>query len=222
MIIPVKNGGRYLAEAIESVLDQDYRHIELIVVDGRSTDNTAEIARSYDRVQYILQTDDPGIAAARNIGIEASYGEFIAFISSDDYWEKEKITVQVQHFINHPEIQYSITKVRFFLQPGSEIPRGFKPELLKKEVVGPMPETLLARKSLFQHVGFFDTNLSLLEDTDWFSRAKDSGVPMRVIDQVLLNKRVHQKNISTTPGNGRVINEEFVKVMKRAIDRKRK
>jgi glycosyltransferase involved in cell wall biosynthesis len=222
VIIPVKNGGRFLSQAIESVLAQDYEPIELLVVDGRSTDNTPEVARQYESVRYILQEGDPGIAAARNLGIAESRGEFIAFISSDDYWDIEKLRLQVQRFVEEPELQYCITKVHFFLQPGSNIPRGFKPELLNNDFVGPMPESLLARKSLFQEIGGFDTSLSLLEDTDWFVRANDLHISKSVVDKALVNKRVHDSNISTDSGNGRAITSEFTKVMRWSIDRKRK
>jgi len=222
VVIPVKNGARFISDAIESVLRQDYWPVEIIVVDGQSTDNTPEVVKQYESVKYILQENDPGIASARNLGIDSSRGEFIAFISSDDYWEKAKLRLQVRSLVEHPEFQYSITRVRFFLEPGSEIPRGFKRELLESDYVGPMPETLFARKSLFQRIGKFDTTLSLLEDNDWFARAKDSNIPMCVIDQVLVHKRVHQSNISTAPENGPIITREFLKVMKQSIDRKRK
>ena len=222
VIIPVKNGGKFLSTAIESVLYQDYEPVEIIVVDGQSADNTPEVVKHYASVRYIVQKNDPGIAAARNIGIEHSRGEFIAFISSDDYWEKEKLRLQARCLVENANVQYNITKVHFFLQPGSEIPPGFKTNLLNGDVPGPMPETLLARKSLFQFLGGFDPALSLLEDADWFARANDFRVPMCVIEKTLVHKRVHQSNISTDPENGPAIRNEFLEVMRRTIDRKRK
>jgi glycosyltransferase involved in cell wall biosynthesis len=92
IIIPVKNSERFLASAIKSVLEQDYRPIEIIVVGGQSTDGTAQIAKSFKGVRYIYQSGDPGLAHARNLGINLAKGEFIAIISHDDQWAPNKVS----------------------------------------------------------------------------------------------------------------------------------
>jgi glycosyltransferase involved in cell wall biosynthesis len=221
VIVPVKNGGRYIAETIESVLHQDYERVEIIVVDERSTDDTAQLVQRYSGVRYVLQEGAPGIAASRNLGIDVSRGEFIAFISSDDFWVPRKLRLQAEMLCEQPDVQYVLTRVKFFLQEGQEIPDGFRRELLEGDYVGPMPETLLARRSLFDRIGRFDSSLTLLEDSDWFLRAKDAKIPMGIVDQVLLHKRVHRSNISLLPSNKSLIRSEFLRMMKLSIDRKR-
>lgn len=109
VIIPVKDGERFLAGAIESVLRQTYRPIEVIVVDGHSKDGSARIARAYEPVRYLLQSGT-GLWTAYNQGIGASQGEFIAFLSSDDWWEAEKVAIQVACFREQPEIEYADRK----------------------------------------------------------------------------------------------------------------
>lgn len=221
VIIPVKNGERFLASAITSVLKQDYPPLEIIVVDGQSVDGTAQIAKSFKQVRYIYQEKDPNIANARNLGIKVAQGDLIAFISHDDLWTPNKLRLQVDYLIRHPGIQYTITKVRFFLEPGCSIPVGFRKELLEKDHIGPMPETLVVRKSLFDLIGGFNPELKLLEDNDWFSRARDNHIPMAVIPELLVYKRVHDTNVSLYTSVGHQINRELLRVARRSIDRKR-
>ncbi len=216
-VIIVRNGERFLATAIESVLVQDYRPLEVIVVDGQSTDRSAEIARSYREVCYVGQTNR-GIADAWNVGIGASHGELIAFLSHDDRWTPDKLRVQVGYMRAHPEVEYTIARVKFVLQPGFEVPPGFRPELLEGDHVGQLMETLVVWKSVFARIGKFDANLVTGEDTDWYARANDARVSRAVLPQVLLVKRVHDENTSL---NNPVGNQNLLTALKRSIDRKR-
>src|SRR5687768_16816995 len=97
-ILPVFNGGLYLAEAIESVLAQTYQPAEVIVIDDGSTDITGEIVKRFgDVVQYSTQPNS-GAGAARNRGVQLAHGEFLAFLDADDLWLKNKLTDQMQAF----------------------------------------------------------------------------------------------------------------------------
>jgi len=221
VIIPVKNAERYLAEAIDSVLEQDYPSYEILAVDGQSIDNTEKIAKSYDCVSYIYQDTNPGLAYARNVGIDSSRGEYIAFLAADDLWTPDKLSTQVGYMIRHPNVQHTITRVKFFLEPGSSIPPGFKPQLLNGDYVGPMPEALVARKSLFRTLGNFRPEFGIVEDVDWFARAKDARVPMAIIDKVLLHKRVHSSNLAYRPQEALNIRVGLARVLKESIDRQR-
>ena len=94
VIIPVYNGENYLSQAIDSVIDQTYSPIELIIVDDGSTDKSKEIASSYSQVNYVYQ-ENQGVAIARNTGIFKSQGEYIAFLDQDDIWTANKLKLQV-------------------------------------------------------------------------------------------------------------------------------
>jgi len=219
VIISVKNGVRFLAAAIESVLAQDYRSFEIIVVDGQSTDRTAEIARSYAGVHYILQTGH-GVADANNMGVAAAKGEFIAFLSHDDLWTPDKLSVQVGYMLDHPELLYTIAMVLFFLDPGCVPSPSFRRELLEGEHVGKVMETVVARRSLFETVGGFDTSFSVSDDVDWFVRTHDHNVPMAVIPKVLLHKRVHDANVTwSTPTT--LVHQHLLKALRDSVHRKR-
>jgi glycosyltransferase involved in cell wall biosynthesis len=134
VVIPTKNSERFLASAIESVIKTNYTPMEIIVVDGHSADKTEEIARSFDGVQFILQHNQ-GLSNAYNIGIDAAAGKLIAFHASDDLWTPDKLDVQVSYLLEHLDVQYTIARVKFFLEPGYSPPPGFKHELLKGDHV---------------------------------------------------------------------------------------
>lgn len=102
VIVPAFNAEKYIAESINSVLDQTYRHWELIVVNDGSSDRTAEITQAFAesdrRIKYVYQKNQ-GLAGARNTGIKNSSGELVAFLDADDLWESEKLCLQVQTMI---------------------------------------------------------------------------------------------------------------------------
>jgi len=216
VIIAVKNGERFLAEAIDSVLKQDYKNYEIIVVDGQSTDGTKKIAGDYSQVRIVDQTGK-GIADAYNLGIDSSRGEIIAFLSHDDLWTPNKLMVQVDYLQNNPDIQYTVAKGKFFLQEGCPIPDGFRKELLEGEHICRTMETLVVRKSLFNEIGKINTNFSVAEDVEWFTRAIDNNVKMAIIPQVLLYKRVHDANLSLT---SEVNNKNLLSLLRTSIKRK--
>jgi glycosyltransferase involved in cell wall biosynthesis len=218
VVLPVYNGERFLAQALDSIRDQYYSEFEIIVVDDGSTDGSAEIARSLDRVRYMGQKHR-GIACAWNSGIEYSRGEFVAFLAQDDLWTPNKLDVQVHQMMEHPRLQYTIARARCFLEPGCAIPSGFRRELLQDDRVAWVVETMLARKSLFESIGGFDASLSTAEDVDWFLRARDADTPMAVIPEVLLYRRIHDDNFSY-----RVVEENaqnLLRVMRQSILRRR-
>ena len=217
VVMAVKDGERFVAAAIKSVLAQDYRPIEILVVDGHSTDRTAEIAKSFSEVRYILQ-EERGVPDAYNLGIKEARGAFIAFLSSDDLWMTDKLSAQVGYLLSHPHVEYATARVKFFLEPGYAKPSGFREELFAGDHVAHIMETLVARRSAFEKVGTFDLALKTAHDVDWFARANDQSVPTAVIDKVLLHKRVHDENISV---NSQANTQELLQAIRGSILRKR-
>jgi glycosyltransferase involved in cell wall biosynthesis len=217
IVLAVKNGERYLAEAIKSVLAQTFKSYEIIVVDDNSTDNTLNIINSYSQVGYIFNKGK-GTSHARNVGIDAATGKFIAFQSHDDIWTPDKLSTQVDYMAKHPDIQYTIAKMKFFLEDGHSPPSGFRRELLSGNHIGMIPETLLVRKTLFSKIGKFDPEYDVAEDVDWFARANDANVPMAIIPKILLHKRIHNTNKSSNVAKN---NLDLLKLLRKSIERKR-
>ena len=217
VIIPVHNGARYLRAALESVFAQTYRPFEVVVVDDGSTDDSGVIAQSFQDVHYIHQANE-GVAAARNNGIEAARGEFLAFLDQDDLWTPEKLTLQIAHLLSHPELGYTLTDQQFFVDPGETLPAWFRKELFSSAHPGWVLGTLVVRRAAFEKVGGFATGYAAASDSDWFFRAKAAGISMAVVPELLLMKRIHGANESA---NAKDVLSELRKVVKSSMDRQR-
>lgn len=218
VIIPVYNGERYIASTLRSVLAQDYRPIEILVIDDGSDDQSAEIARGFQEVRYFHQSNQ-GAAVARNVGLENALGELVAFLDADDTWMPDKLALQVRYLLDHPELGFVLARQRIFLEPGVERPSWLKEELLANDSVGYVPSTLLARKTVFAQIGGFDPRSVPAEDVEWFFRAKDAGVLMGVVPEVLLHKRVHGSNL----GHGTAISQpRLLQALRSSVERQKK
>ena len=216
VILIVRNGERFLADALSSVITQTHQPAEIVVVDGHSTDRTVEIARRFPSVTVIEQAGS-GIANAYNQGIAQVRCPLLAFISHDDEWLPEKLELQVNALASRPDALLSFTHVQHVLA-GDAPPPGFRTGLLEKPVAGFIMETLLVRREAFDRIGMFDPAFAVAEDTDWFARARDAGLPTVVLPQTLVRKRVHDTNASISD---RGINDLLLKALRQSIDRKR-
>ncbi len=217
VIVPVYNGERYLGYALQSILDQDYRPLEIIVVDDGSVDSTAPLARSFEDVRYVYQANR-GHGAAMNTGIGLAEGEFLAFLDADDLWAPHKLSIQVRYMIEHPEIDYVLAQMRNFLEPGTAPPSRITRDLILADYAALQVGVLLARRALFETVGVFDNGYSHAKDVDWFVRAAEAGARMAILPQILLHRRLHGSNRSYLSGPRTT---EFLTVMKKHIDRHR-
>ena len=217
VIVPVHDGARYLRAALESVFAQTYRSFEVIVVDDGSVDDSGVIAQGFPDVRYIHQANQ-GVAVARNNGIEAARGDFFAFLDQDDLWTPEKLRLQIEYMLNHPELGYTLTQQKFFLDLGATLPAWFRKELFDSIHTGWVLGTLVVRRTAFEQIGKFATGYSAASDGDWFFRAKASGIPMAVVPELLLLKRIHGANESA---HAKEILSELRKVVKSSMDRQR-
>lgn len=212
-VVAVRNGEATLQEALDSIAAQQRPADEVIVVDGHSEDRTADIARSQPGVRYVLQ-EGTGIGAAYNQGIDAARGELVAFLSHDDVWTEDKLAVQAGYMEAHPHVLYTVARFRF-VDAGVPAP-GFRAALLEGDHVGRIMETLVARREAFELVGRFDTSMRNSEDVDWFARASDLRVPMEVLADVLLYKRVRPDGLTLSSGYG-----DLFRALGRSVARKR-
>jgi glycosyltransferase involved in cell wall biosynthesis len=217
VILVVRNGERFVASALQSVVDQNYTPKEILVIDGQSKDRTADIARTFPDVRVIPQIGR-GIADAYNLGIAYARGEFVSFISHDDIWTAGKLAQQIQFLMDNQLVQYVTGRVKFFVEPGCSLPYGFRKELLDGDHVGHIMETLVARKTLFDRVGLFDCSLTTAEDVDWFNRARQIGIAAAVTPSVVLHKRVHAGNSSLNVAEN---NANLLRALRHSIARKR-
>lgn len=187
VIIPTFNRAWTLNRAIDSVLAQDYKHMEIIVVDDGSTDETPEVLAGYKDEIRILVQENKGVSAARNLGIKESRGHFIALLDSDDAWEKNKLSCQVDFFQSNPGAMICQTE-EVWIRKGKRVnpkkkhkkPSGmiFEPSL-KLCLVS--PSAVMIRKQLFDQKGMFNEAFPVCEDYDlWLRISHDT--PVYLID----------------------------------------
>ena len=104
VIIPVFNGEKYIKQALETVYSQSYKNFEVVCVNDGSTDNTEAIVKYFDKKIIYYFQNNKGQSAARNTAIKLSHGDLIALLDADDIWFPEKLKLQVNYFLDHPEV----------------------------------------------------------------------------------------------------------------------
>lgn len=219
-IVPVYNGERYLGEALDSILAQTYRSLEIIVVDDGSTDRTPGVAARYgDRVRYVRQ-ENGGPAAARNRGIDEARGNFLAFLDADDLWHNRKLALQTERFRARPGLGICLAHFKNFWAPElREEAKKFRSHPLAQPTPGYFSSSLIARRAVFDAVGRFDERLFIGENTDWFLRARDRQIVMELLPDVLIFRRLHRDNTTRChPSSSR---DFFLGFVKTSLDRKR-
>lgn len=220
VIIPVHNGERFLAEAIQNIRYQNYPVLEIIVIDDGSTDKTAEIAAQFhSEIHYVYQPNQ-GPAAARNTGIKLAQGEFIAFLDVDDLWADSVLLNFTDYSMKHPEIeivQGLIQRMQWDGTVPNEHSAEFTPIFQPYQFIN--LGSALYRRSVFNKVGLFDELLWYCEDTDWFFRSWELNISKTVLPQVMLFYRKHDRNMTLQHKD--LVHFGWLKIFKRRIDRAR-
>jgi glycosyltransferase involved in cell wall biosynthesis len=216
VVMPVLEGERFLPAALESVAEQSYEALEIVVVDDGSTDRSGAIARELGA--RVIRQDRAGVAAARNAGIAAARGELIAFLDADDLWASHKLSIQVDCLESHPETGYVLSQMQLFLEPNTARPPWFKEDWLREPQQGFLT-TMLARRHVFDTVGGFDVSFQVGSDTDWLARAKDSGIEYRTLPDVLARYRIHHAGVSYGDRGGTA--RGLLRALRASVERQR-
>ncbi len=218
VIIPVYNGERFLAEALHGVLAQDYRPLEIVVVDDGSTDATPAIAAQFaDSIRYVRQSRR-GPGAARNTGLRLARGEVVAFLDVDDAWPTAKLRRQVGYLAAHPEVDIVQGLIVQQQWDASAPGAGMVFEDVSEPYQFVNLGSAVYRRSVFETVGPFDETLAENEDTDWYMRAWEHSVPKVVQDQIALFYRRHDQNMTQTTLHPHL---KMTRLFKRHLDRVR-
>lgn len=216
VVIPVRNGGDLLADALASIRAQTFPVLEVLVVDGHSTDDTVAVARAGGA--EVLPQDGPTLSDAYNTGILAAQGSHVAFLSHDDLWVPDKLERQVALLRRHPEAAAVIGHVRFELADGLTAPPGFRHGLLTGTHRAPIAETLLAPRSTFDRVGLFRSEMAPAGDTDWYARLSDLGLALLTVEDVVVVKRITAGSTShIAPG----ATDGLMRALRESVERKR-
>ena len=213
VIIPTYNSGRFIAQAVQSVLDQTYRQFEIIIIDDGSTDATRDVLREFNaHIRYCYQ-ENRGPSAARNAGIEIAGGDYICFLDADDTWMPNKLEVQLAFMAKHDDISLVFSDMEE-RDLDKRLPTSFlEKKVFRSNIVSQIPiqdtfkkllienfvltSTVMARKDCFVKAGLFDESLRVSEDRDLLLRIT-AYFKIACIPLVLGKKRAHESNISSS------------------------
>ncbi len=217
IVIPVYNGAPFLADAIQSVLTQKHRPLEVIVVDDGSEDSSATIADQFGPPVRCIRKPNGGVSSARNVGIEMAQGEILGFLDADDLFTPDKLTQQLPRLLADSAREIVIGRSQYHhlsSHPGQEArfeERG-EDQLMLSLVAG------LFRRSVFDRVGKFDESLRFAEDWDWFLRARELGVGFLLHREIVFHQRLHTANATRQQD----LNQQgMLQVFRRSIERRR-
>lgn len=204
IIMCTYNRARYLPEAIQSVLDQEFKDWELIILDDTSIDNTEEVVKSYSsadsRIKYIKNDTNLGIAKNRNKGLAEALGKYIAVLDSDDLWSLgDKLSQQVSFLESHPDYGIIGTFVTMISENGSTI-KNINYETESSQIVSKMllrnqiaHSSALFKKDLALASGGYDENILIWEDYDlWLKMGKTHKIKNLALYST--KYRVHKNN----------------------------
>ncbi|MBV7505576.1 glycosyltransferase family 2 protein [Bacillus sp. sid0103] len=204
VIIPTFNREKLVMEAIDSLRNQTYKNLEIIIVDDCSTDNTQNrIENDRDtRIVYVRHEYNKGGSQARNSGIERATGEFIAFLDSDDQWLPTKLEKQMEVFKNNSNVgivytgykNVSGTSVRSEVNP--HLSGNLLTEILKKNCIG-TASTVLIKKNLLLEAGSFDPELPSCQDWDLYVRLAQI-TEFGVVEEAVVLYNEHDEGRITT------------------------
>jgi glycosyltransferase involved in cell wall biosynthesis len=219
VIIPVRDGARYIASAIESVLGQTEPPAEVLVIDDGSSDGTAGIVSQFsERGVRLIQQPPEGAAAARNHGVKLARHELLAFLDADDLWTSTKLEEQCAELRADAALDMVFGHVRQFLSPDLE-PRARARLRCPEEIVpGRLAGAMLIRRGSFEKVGLFETAWGIGEFLAWYARAQLLGLREKMLPTILLERRLHSTNQGILK---RSEQGEYVRVMKKILDRRR-
>jgi len=201
VILPTYNSAEFLPDAITSVLSQTYKQFELIVVDDGSTDNTVQVIKEYlddNRVSFIHRTANHGVAAARNLAIDVSEGEFLAFIDADDVWEVTKLECQLR-FMKKERLDFSysyydlVNESLKTIKVIDQLPTSINYKALLRTNSIPILTVVLRKKILNQHRF---KNIKHEDYALWLSVMKSENINIHLFPRRLAKYRIHGESLS--------------------------
>jgi glycosyltransferase involved in cell wall biosynthesis len=209
VIMAAYNAADHIGEALESALAQDWRPLEVVVVDDGSTDDTAAIVARYPDVMYVRQ-DNQGPSAARNTAAEHSSGEFLANFDSDDLLPTTRVSDQVSFLLAHPELG-----AVFGRQEWMNAPEWMARDSVYGDVDGIPLSSVMFRRNVFFDLGGYDTSFVHGEDMDLLVRMRERGIEYQVIPEIVLYRR-HQDSSLT---GGRAPHEPLLRSLRAKLAR---
>ena len=227
VVIPAYNAARWIGETLDSILAQAFQDFEVIVVNDGSTDDTAAVVAGFGDRVYCIHKPNGGQASARNVGIRAAKGEYIAFVDADDLWAKEKLQLQVD-LLKRTGLAWVYCDAFAFddtngarLHRIGNVAHQYDGDILKTLFFAdfiPSP-TPVIRRSVFEHVGYFDEDRTVRNREDWDMWLRIAACyPIGLVSEPLADYRVHSTSM-TGNEDPQVFLQGHFAVIERAIAR---
>lgn len=209
IIIPCYNTSNYIGDCIESILRQTYKEWEAFVIDDCSSDESVKIASEFfkkeSRINLIQLNKNVGSAAARNIGIRESKGNFIAFIDADDMWLPKKLEIQVEFLLRNPKVGLVATDGFVVDAHSNVLRRAISQKKVKRGLIsaeefllGSVPiatSSVMLRRECLERVGLFHEEYRVTQDFNlWYRISREFHID--IIEEPLFYYRIHQANTS--------------------------
>jgi glycosyltransferase involved in cell wall biosynthesis len=222
VLIPLYNGEKFIAQAIESVLSQTYTDFELIIVDNCSTDRSVAIARNYEsdkRVKIFQNNENIGAVRNWNQCMLYANGEYLKFLFADDYFKTNALEEFIKPFESDPSISLVIGPAEYLFDNGSVITYPMKFTGFKKglEVINEMvsanldhlgePSCIMIKKKSL-NIGLFNTHMLWLGDVDYWLRICETGNVFRIKEYCIVYRRHQQQETADVMGSGKFFNDE--------------
>ena len=218
VVIPAHNSRRYIAAALDSILAQQHRPLEIVVVDDGSTDSTAQMVREYAPEVRLIEQDQRGHPAARNAGIRAAAGEFLGFLDHDDLWSPDKIERQMASFERNPALDLVFGHIQNFFSPEMCAEDRERVAVPLRPLPGLLQGAMLARRRSFDRVGMFSEERGMGDFLDWYGRAMLARMNIEMLPETVVHRRIHANNYQRTHKHQR---REYLRAVKDLLDRRR-
>jgi glycosyltransferase involved in cell wall biosynthesis len=218
VVIPVRDGERYLPEALASALHQVPPPAEVIVVDDGSRDGSRSVADSFGAAVRVIAQEPAGAGAARNRGVAAATGEVIGFLDADDCWCPDALAARLAPFERRPAPDMVWGWVHQFHSPDLDPVAASRLRVPEEAQPGHLVGGMLVTREAFDRVGPFRSDLAVGEFVDWMARAREQGLREVMVDAVVLWRRLHASNLGLRHQADR---RDMARVVKSALDRRR-
>lgn len=219
VIIPTRNYGRFLKDALDSVFAQDWPGMTVIVVDDASDDGTPQVVESYGgRVQYVRHESRGGTAKARNTGLGMVKEGVVCFLDSDDVWLPGALQALMKALDSSPDADGACARIVNVPHDAMGWAGQHPGELVGKAVQGWQAGAVVFRLTCFEKVGGFDETLPNAEFVEWISRARHAGLNFAIIEELVVLRRVHGSNsVLTRPS----LAPGYLQMIQQHLQRKR-
>lgn len=204
VIVPAYNAEGFLAGAVESVLAQTYKNLDILVVNDGSTDDTQRVAESFvPRGVRVIRQENKGVGGVRNTGIKNAKGTFIAFLDADDFYLPEKIEKEVRFLQEHPEFDLVYCNMHHFYAEAPEVLYQHKGPFYSGDVFEKLLDTffgqldtVLIPKAAYDEVGLYDEGSKHAEEWDVHLKLARAGYRFGFLDENLVRIRVSKNSWS--------------------------